>query len=244
MEIIPRYEKKSLSDVVVSYVENKVLSGALKSGDKLVEADISKELNTSRAPVREALRILNEQGMTTFSPRKGNHVLEMSQEEILEVFEIRVSLEMQILYLLVTQSRLNERDYEKLVELTRQMEHGEERCSTEEERVFLLNQLDLEFHSYLWDVSGSVRRTQLLKGLFFQLLIIMNQDTASLGSFQEKAKEHMRIIEALRTNELDRVHEEFRAHLQTYIVAALSGAESGGEKASIKNIPINIRCYI
>ncbi|WP_156023789.1 GntR family transcriptional regulator, partial [Sporomusa ovata] len=63
---MPEYEKKSLSDIVVSYVKNRILSGTLKSGDKLIEADISNELNTSRAPVREAMRILNEQGIISF----------------------------------------------------------------------------------------------------------------------------------------------------------------------------------
>ncbi|WP_416334010.1 GntR family transcriptional regulator, partial [Anaerospora hongkongensis] len=54
--MLPTYEKQSLSDIVVSYVKNRILSGVLKSGDKLIEADISSALNTSRAPVREAMR--------------------------------------------------------------------------------------------------------------------------------------------------------------------------------------------
>lgn len=61
-----KYEKKSLSDMVVLYIKNRILEGSLKSGDKLIEADISAALNTSRAPVREAMRILNEQGIVSF----------------------------------------------------------------------------------------------------------------------------------------------------------------------------------
>ena len=101
---MPRYEKQSLSDMVVSYVKNRILSGTLKGGDRLIETDISNHFNISRAPVREAMRILNEQGLITFSPRKGNHVIEMDPAEIMEVFEIRTSLETQILRKILAKS--------------------------------------------------------------------------------------------------------------------------------------------
>ncbi|WP_021169839.1 HTH-type transcriptional repressor CsiR [Sporomusa ovata DSM 2662] len=219
---MPEYEKKSLSDIVVSYVKNRILSGTLKSGDKLIEADISNELNTSRAPVREAMRILNEQGIISFSPRKGNQVLEMSPKEILEIFEIRITLEIQVLDLLVSQHMLQEEDYQEMQNLSLQMQDGERQCSKNEERVFLLNTLDLSFHRYLWNASESRRRAQILEGLFYQLLIAMNQNIVSLGTFEEKAQEHLRILNALKTKQLPVVFEEFHQHLHTYIETTLA----------------------
>ncbi|WP_371363696.1 hypothetical protein SRRS_45720 [Sporomusa rhizae] len=221
MVIMPEYEKKSLSDIVVAYVKHRILSGALKSGDKLIEADISNELSTSRAPVREAMRILNEQGIISFSPRRGNQVLEMSPKEVLEVFEIRISLEIQILHTLVTQHKLQEQDYEELYNLTLQMQNGEQECSKDEERVFLLNTLDLSFHRYLWNASESSRRGQILEGLFYQLLIVMNQNIVSLGTFAEKAQEHLRILNALKTKQSPLVLDEFMKHMQSYVDATV-----------------------
>lgn len=213
--------EKSLSDIVVAYVKHRILSGALKSGDKLIEADISNELSTSRAPVREAMRILNEQGIISFSPRRGNQVLEMSPKEVLEVFEIRISLEIQILHTLVTQHKLQEQDYEELYNLTLQMQNGEQECSKDEERVFLLNTLDLSFHRYLWNASESSRRGQILEGLFYQLLIVMNQNIVSLGTFAEKAQEHLRILNALKTKQSPLVLDEFMKHMQSYVDATV-----------------------
>lgn len=218
---MPEYEKKSLSDIVVIYVKSKILSGALKSGDKLIEADISNELNISRAPVREAMRILNEQGIISFSPRRGNQVLELSPKEVLEVFEIRISLETQILQKLVNQDKLQEEDYEELFNLTLQMKEGEPQCSNDEERVSLLNTLDLSFHRYLWNAAESSRRAQILEGLFYQLLIVMNQDIVSLGTFKEKAQEHLRILNALKTKQLQLVIDEFMNHMHNYVDATL-----------------------
>lgn len=218
---MPEYEKKSLSDLVVTYVKNKILSGALKSGDKLIEADISSKLSISRAPVREAMRILNEQGIISFSPRRGNQVLEMCPKEVLEVFEIRISLEIQILHILVNQNKLQEKDYEELHNLTLQMQNKERQCSKDEERVFLLNTLDLSFHRYLWNASESSRRAQILEGLFYQLLIVMNQNIVSLGTFKEKAQEHLRILNALKTKQSQLVVDEFMKHIHSYVDATL-----------------------
>lgn len=223
MMMLPTYEKQSLSDIVVSYVKNRILSGVLKSGDKLIEADISSALNTSRAPVREAMRILNEQGIVSFSPRRGNQVLEMSPKEVLEVFEIRITLELQILHQLATQHILQEKDFQELHNLTQQMKSGEHQCSKDEDKVFLLNTLDLSFHRYLWTVSESSRRAQILEGLFYQLLIVMNQNIVSLGTFEEKAQEHLRILNALRTNQSPLILEEFMQHMRNYVDATFTG---------------------
>ncbi len=225
MVIMPQYEKKSLSDIVVAYVKNRILSGVLKSGDKLTEADISSELSTSRAPVREAMRILNEQGIVSFSPRRGNQVLEMSPQEVLEVFDIRITLEIQILHILSTQPILQEKDYQELHQMTMQMQKGEQQCSTNEERVFLLNTLDLAFHRYLWNASESSRRAQILEGLFYQLLIVMNQNIVSLGTFEEKAQEHLQILNALKTNQPPLVSEAFMQHLHKYVNATLANSK-------------------
>lgn len=211
------YEKQSLSDVVVGYIKSRILSGALKSGDKLIEADISTALDISRAPVREAMRILNEQGIVTFLPRKGNQVIAMEMEEIQEVFEIRIALEIRVLSKLITQKMLTEKDFRELETLTEKMKKAESQCNNREEGIYLLNTLDLSFHRYLWKASGSIRSIQLLEGLFYQLLIAMNQNIDSLGTFQEKAQEHARIVNGLKAQDLKLTLSEFREHLNAYM---------------------------
>ena len=219
------YSKHSLNEVAVLYIKDKILSGQLKSGDKLVETDISAELQISRAPVREAMRELNVHGLVTFSPRKGNYVLEMTHEEIMEIFEIRISLELQILRTLVEKKMLTEADFENLFLLTDRMMEGEQRDMPDSEKVYNLNHLDISFHSYLWRASGSMRRAQFLEGLFYQLLIAMNKDVVTLGTFEVKAREHKGIIEALKNGDLQRVMDEFHNHQRQYVAAILPDME-------------------
>lgn len=219
------YSKQNLNEIVVCYIKDKILSGELQSGDKLIETDISNELQISRAPLREALRELNALGIITFSPRRGNQVLSLTRAEVKEVFEIRTSIELQVLNILVTKRLLSEKDYEYLTLLTEEMMKSENVKLERREWIYLLNSLDIAFHRYLWRQSGSTRRAHYLESLFFQLLITMNKDTVSLGTFCEKAAEHARIIAALKSNNLERVCVEFTNHLREYMIATLQNSD-------------------
>lgn len=217
------YIKRSLSEIAVLYIKNQILSGVFKSGDKLIETELSNDLGISRAPLREAIRQLNVEGLLVFSPRKGNHVLDMTLEETMEVFEIRTALEKQIMEILVKQQLLTDADISHLLLLVEQMLSQENEDLSPTEMLYRLNSLDLQFHSYLWNASKSFRRAEILEKLFYQLLIVMNHNTVTLGAFRDKAQEHTRIIEAFRKNDLDLVHAEFQAHISVYIDAVTKG---------------------
>ena len=215
------YIAKSLRDIAEGYVKDQVLSAQLQSGDKVIEADIADVLSISRAPVREALKALSQQGMIIFSPRRGHFVPEMSREEIFEVFQIRISLELQVMRILIYNKMLHSSDYDALLDLSKQMKEAGQKTTEESQRIYLLNNLDISFHRYLWNASKSHRRAGLLEGLFFQLLIVMNNNVESLGSGDEKAEEHFLLVEALKTNDIAKVCSELRHHLDKYIIAAL-----------------------
>lgn len=223
MTFAKEYIKRSLSEIAVLYIKNQILSGVFKSGDKLVETELSGALGISRAPLREAIRQLNVEGLLVFSPRKGNHVLDMTLDETLEVFEIRIALEKQILETLVKQNLLSEADFAQLTLLVEQMLYQENENLGPTEMLYLLNSLDLQFHSYLWNASKSFRRREILEKLFYQLLIVMNHNTVTLGAFREKAQEHKRIVDALRQSDLELVQAEFESHISAYIDAVTKG---------------------
>lgn len=225
MTEIRNYSKHNLNEIVVRYIKDKILSGELKRGDKLKETDIARDMNISRAPLREALRELNVTGLVTFSPRKGNSILDLTLKEVKEVFEIRISLELQILNIIITKRLLSEADFERLLKLTGDMRNAGNKGLENREALFLLNSLDIAFHEYLWRLSGSTRRAQYLESLFYQLLIIMNENTVSLGTFSDKAAEHKRIADALRSGDFRKTACEFTGHLRQYMAATLPKAD-------------------
>ena len=85
--------RQSTSDRVREILMDRILDGTYQPGDRIVELEVSKELGTSQAPVREALRELQGLRLVEVRPYKGARVREVSDEEVRESFEVRSVLE-------------------------------------------------------------------------------------------------------------------------------------------------------
>jgi DNA-binding GntR family transcriptional regulator len=83
----------TLVDVAAHRLRDAILSGALSPGDRIVEEDLCADLGISRAPLREALLLLGQQGLVEYVPRRGSRVTEWSTEDILQLFALRHVLE-------------------------------------------------------------------------------------------------------------------------------------------------------
>jgi len=82
-----------LRQVVVDALRQAILNKRLKPGEHLVEEQLAARLGVSRNPVREALRVLETEGLVDFNPRQGAFVTELSTEEAREIVEVRAALE-------------------------------------------------------------------------------------------------------------------------------------------------------
>ena len=84
---------QTLATQLADLIENSILDGTFKVGEKLKEADLELRYGTSRTPLREALRILDSRGLIQVVPRKGCFVKEINLQDISDVCEITVALE-------------------------------------------------------------------------------------------------------------------------------------------------------
>src|SRR5215213_5415749 len=69
--------------------------GAFLPGDRLVEAEIARDLGISRVPVREALRLLESQGIVNSTPYKGMRLMEVTNAGVAALMRVRLALETQ-----------------------------------------------------------------------------------------------------------------------------------------------------
>jgi DNA-binding GntR family transcriptional regulator len=83
----------SLVELAVQRLRSEILSGALVPGDRLIEEQLTRRFGTSRAPLREALRLLGQQGLVDYLPRRGVRVAQLSPQDIDELFGLREVLE-------------------------------------------------------------------------------------------------------------------------------------------------------
>ena len=84
---------KSINIAVTDALRQAILSGHFKLGERLTEVGLAKSFDVSRNPVREALRVLEVEGIVEINPRKGARVALLSSNEIQEIIELRAELE-------------------------------------------------------------------------------------------------------------------------------------------------------
>jgi DNA-binding GntR family transcriptional regulator len=93
--ITPKAQPLTIQEVVYRELEDAILSGKLPPGQKLIAGEISRMMDVSRIPVREAMGRLEARGLIATRPKWGSVVNELSRENLEEVSEIRILLESQ-----------------------------------------------------------------------------------------------------------------------------------------------------
>lgn len=88
-----RVKVKTINESVYQKLFNAVITSKFSPGERLVTHKLAKEMNVSQAPVREALRLLEAQGLMSSPQKKGSFVAELSAENFDEIFKIRIMLE-------------------------------------------------------------------------------------------------------------------------------------------------------
>ena len=139
---------ESLPGQIAKYILEKIMKGEIGPGHKIVEEHFAQELNTSRAPVREALYLLQMSNIVERIPRRGTIVKSFSSTEIREYTEVMIGLIQMALEFSKdkwTQSSLQTLD-EKLSLMTKKL-HAEELLSYQESSGKLTK--------YLFEVAGN-----------------------------------------------------------------------------------------
>ncbi|MDD2586918.1 MAG: GntR family transcriptional regulator [Syntrophomonadaceae bacterium] len=210
------FARENLSTLVVEYIKQNILLGNCQEGDRILEADIAKELGISRAPVREGINELKNHGMLVSIPRKGNFVATLSLKDLKEIFDIRILLEDYVLEKIINEDLLNQEDFQNITMIVNQMVEIAREQGNLTSRILKVNEMDMEFHKYLWHKSGSNRIVKILLDLYYQLQMAMVIDTRLTDNLEETASDHYDIITCLKEKDLSRCVNVLKNHIKTY----------------------------
>ncbi len=83
---------QSLPEQIAAKLSERIVSGAYAPGQRIMEQAVAEEFEVSRGPVREALRLLEKDGLMMILPRRGAQITDPSIEEVNEIFDIRAML--------------------------------------------------------------------------------------------------------------------------------------------------------
>ena len=106
---------QSITEEVVRYLRRQLLvRKRFLPGSFIRENEVAAELNVSRSPVREALKVLESYGIVKTLPRRGALVLQYSDEDVDEIYNVRVLLDMQVYERIVSQRLMTDAHYDYL----------------------------------------------------------------------------------------------------------------------------------
>ncbi len=206
-----RVPSQSRREQVAQILREAITEGRLKPGDRLIETDLANELGTSRAPVREALRQLEEQGLVASYPYRGSEVLGVSQDEVEQVLvPIRITLE-RFAYSRAL-GRLSEDDFHQLQELVDEMEAAAREGSTER-----LADADVRFHELIVVRSEQRHCLQIWKTIEPRVRAYFRRDAPAHADARTVPAQHQELLDVLRTGAeaavLDAIDRHIHIHL-------------------------------
>jgi DNA-binding GntR family transcriptional regulator len=198
-----------LSEYVAQQLRELIMANQLKAGQRIVEREIADAMRMSRGPVRDALLILENEGLVVRYAHRGTFVAEVTTEDIEEIYSLRQAIESLALEYLV--KRLTPEDLDELEMLVREMEAKIEHGFNLSEAT----ELDVAFHRALCRLSGHSRALAAWEALSGQTrVLLLSHRIRNPRDFQERAVEwHRRLVSAIRDRDLEQAQLELHKHL-------------------------------
>ncbi len=197
----------SLKDKVYQNIKFQIIIGVLKPGARLPEEELSKVMNISRAPIREAFNRLEKEGFVTVIPRKGAAVSKVTAQTIEDLFEIRETLES-----LAVKKSKGKISIEELEEVGNDFKKFINK-STDTENCIQYLSLDKKFHDLLSQNCGNKKLIDLLANLQEQIHWLRNISLKRI-TFAGSVGEHLAIIEALQKKDEKLILKALLQHLE------------------------------
>lgn len=198
-------QSSRLPALVQAEIEQLILSGELAAGERINESELALRFGTSRGPVREALRSLEECRLVRSEKNRGVFVREISVGEADEIYDVREALDA-LIGRRVAQ-RATPQQLATLKALVAEME-----AATTGADVKRYHQLNLRFHDLLVEFAGNARLTETYRLLTKELLLFRLRGLKDGGGFAVSIAEHKAIVKAIGARDAERAARLLRRH--------------------------------
>ena len=199
-------QREALGSQVAAALREAIAAGELMRGERLIEVDLAEQFGVSRGPIRDAIRILQLEGLVE-SQSPGMVVTGIDQDGINEVYSLRGAIEGLAVRLVVAR-----RDDGRYEDLTRHVEAMERAAAANDPAGFA--QADVAFHNEICRISGHRRladvwqRYEAIMMTLLRLTISLDQDLSA------SAASHRGLLDLIRAGDVDTAATELADHLE------------------------------
>ncbi|MCI9174153.1 MAG: GntR family transcriptional regulator [Lachnospiraceae bacterium] len=196
-----------LRDVVFHTLREAILKGELKPGERLMELQLASKLGVSRTPIREAIRMLELEGLAVTMPRKGAEVARMTEKDMEDVLKIRKALDE-----LAVGLACDNMTEEELKQLYVALKNFEE--STRSGDVKQIAQADVEFHDSIYQAADNPKLVTMLNNLREQMYRYRVEYLKNESIYPRLIEEHQGIYDGLKRKDKETVVEIVSHHVE------------------------------
>lgn len=191
---------------VYQIIRESILTGKFRPGERLLELKLSQELGVSRSPIREALRMLEQDGLV-ITMDNGTVVNPMEVDDIEEIYQCRIATEPYAGFL--ASLKIKAEEIEELEQLVNEAEVAYDQ--KEAERVVELN---TAFHDQIVRISGNRRLIEIVDKIRSLSILSRNTELQVYSRPRDYLEEHKEIVKAFKKKDTHEVENVIRKHIE------------------------------
>jgi DNA-binding GntR family transcriptional regulator len=201
-----RKKRSPRREQVVDYLREAITVGRIADGERLIEERIARELDTSRGPVREALRQLEHEGLVVSYPYRGAVVQGVSEEEIQEVL-IPIRLTLERFSFTKALEQMDEGDFAELAKEVWRMAEA-----ARDGELLRIVEADIRFHEFVLSRSGQPHTTQVWHSILPRIRAYFFRYGLE-ADLNQVAVEHGQLLQAMQSRDRATLLEAVERHI-------------------------------
>jgi DNA-binding GntR family transcriptional regulator len=202
------FKHRNLPDQLADHIVLLLAKGELHPGQRLFESDLCRQLGVSRVPLREALRLLQAQGVVNTEPNRGSFINRFESDEANEFLKIRLSVEQIALRRLVRLVKADEAVLAPFEEIIQRMRHAD----TVRDKLASC-QADLAFHRTIVELSGSQVLLPIWNSISRGIFVYFMQERLSYYDYSRSITDHLILRDAVREGDADALDVMIENHI-------------------------------
>jgi DNA-binding GntR family transcriptional regulator len=234
-------EPASMRDRARHYVLRKIASGEFSAGSALSEVAIAKDLGSSRTPVREAIGQLVAEGLIEQIPNRGAVVVELTRQDIIDLYELREALEIYAARKAASQS--SQQDAQRLQTFADDIlslkealvQSGKKALDSAQMQRFV--NADLSFHTLLMRAAGNRRLLKVVNDtrVLIRIFLSMRRHGHSVEDLERIHKQHSDVLRAVADGDADRATRLVSDHIRTSLQERLDEYDHWERETSMRD---------
>lgn len=224
MSMLGDEEYLPLRDVVFNTLRQEILTGKLKPGERLMEIHLANRLGVSRTPIREAIRMLELEGLVIMVPRRGAEVAQITWKNLKDVLEVRRALDVLAIELACERMTAEEMD-----ELYKACEEFKQATLTQDTRK--IAEADVKLHDIIVAATRNNRLIQLVNNLAEQMYRYRFEYLKDSSQHDMLVQEHKDMYQSILKKDRISAARAVKKHIDNQEEAIIKHLQLGTEEA-------------